>query len=163
MPATYEKIASTTLGSTGDITFNSIAASWTDLRIVLVGKTNGGFTHPAIRFNSDSGSNYSNTRIYGDGSSATSSRSTSQSRINGTTDIGSNPALFAWDIFSYAGGTYKTVLLNSNSDQNGSGTVERLVGLWSSTSAITSISVFDLYGTGFGSGTTATLYGILKA
>ena len=163
MATTYEKIATTTLSSTGNITFNSIAATYTDLRIVLVGKTNGGFTHPAIRFNSDSGSNYSNTRLNGNGSSATSASGTSQTRINGTTDIGTPPALYSWDVFSYAGSTYKTVLLNANSDQNGSGSVERLVGLWQSTSAITSISVFDLYGTGFGSGTTATLYGILKA
>lgn len=163
MPATYEPIATTTLGSTGNITFTSIASSWTDLRIVLVGKTNGGFTHPAIQFNSDTSSNYSNTRLVGDGSSASSAAGTSQTRINGVADIGTHPTLFQWDVFSYAGSTFKTVLLNANADQNGSGKVERLVGLWRSTSAITSISVFDLYGTGFGSGTTATLYGIKNA
>jgi hypothetical protein len=163
MSSTYEPIATTTLGSTGNITFTSIASSWTDLRIALVGITNSGFTHPAIRFNSDTGSNYSNTRLNGNGSSATSANGTSQTRINGTTDIGTPPAFYLWDVFSYAGSTYKTVLLNANSDQNGSGTVERLVGLWRSTSAITSISVFDLYGTGFGTGTTATLYGIKNA
>lgn len=163
MPTTYEPIATFTRASTGDFTFSSIASSWTDLRIVLAGITNGGFTHPAIRFNSDTGSNYSNTRLNGNGSSATSARGTSQTRINGTTDIGTPPTFYSWDVFSYAGSTFKTVLLNANSDQNGSGSVERLVGLWRSTSAITSISVFDLYGTGFGTGTTATLYGIKNA
>jgi hypothetical protein len=58
MATTYEKIQSTTLGSaTTAINFNSIAASWTDLKIVLVAKTTSGNADVYLRFNSDSGTN----------------------------------------------------------------------------------------------------------
>jgi hypothetical protein len=54
-------------------------------------------------------------------------------------------------------------LLTGGTDNNGSGGVTRSVGLWRSTSAITSISLFIDGTTTFSTGTTATLYGILKA
>jgi hypothetical protein len=66
-------------------------------------------------------------------------------------------------MFSYAGSTFKSCLVERNADFNGSGQVARQVGLWRSTSAITSISLFDPFGNGYGTGTIATLYGILKA
>jgi hypothetical protein len=68
------------------------------------------------------------------------------------------------DIFSYAGSTNKTVLNKVATDKNGSGGVEYNVGLWRSTSAITSISLtLEASAQDFPVGTTATLYGILKA
>ena len=45
---------------------------------------------------------------------------------------------------------------------NGGGTVERSVGLWRNTAAITSITIL-LDSGNYAAGTTATLYGILKA
>jgi hypothetical protein len=68
------------------------------------------------------------------------------------------------DLFSYAGSTNKTILTTTSTDKNGSGGVGRIVSLWRSTSAITGITITD-GGAGFGwaSGTTATLYGILRA
>jgi hypothetical protein len=69
------------------------------------------------------------------------------------------------DILSYRGSTFKTSLNTATNDKNGSGIVLRNVGLWRSTSAITSITLLDTYGGGgqFDVGTTATLYGILRA
>jgi hypothetical protein len=67
------------------------------------------------------------------------------------------------DIFSYAGSTNKTALVTSQSDQNGSGAVERSCGLWRNTAAITRIDIFPNSANNFATGTTATLYGILKA
>ena len=68
------------------------------------------------------------------------------------------------DIFSYAGSTYKTLLTTSSTDKNTTGGIGRIISLWRSTSAITSITITD-GGAGFGwaVGTTATIYGILKA
>ena len=161
--ATYEPIATQTLASTASsITFSSIAASWTDLRLVIV-PTSAAVGDIRIQFNGDTGTNYSTTILNGTGAGATSG-----SFINatycyltytaaGTTTI---PHLYTSDIFSYAGSTYKTLLNTISEDNNGSGDVIRSVSLWRSTAAITSLSII---GGTYAIGTTATLYGILKA
>jgi hypothetical protein len=164
MPATYEKIATTTLGSSSaTITFSSIGSGYTDLRLVLTGTTNTA-ANPLIRFNNDTGSNYSRTMLTGDGTSATSSRNTSATSINGgqggfDTTI---PSFAEIDIFSYAGGTNKTCLIAWSGDLNGSGNVARIVGLWRDTTAINRVDLI-VSGAVFNTGTTATIYGILKA
>jgi len=161
MAATYEPIATTTLGSAAaTITFSSIPATYTDLRLVLVGNNGVGSNSTYLRFNSDTGSNYSRTKLEGDGSAAASGRNTSGTYIivgDNRTTIG----LQTMDIFSYAGSTNKTVLCSTANDTNGAGTINVTVGLWRNTSAITTIvlSIADP----FSAGTTATLYGILKA
>ena len=160
--ATYEPIATNTLSSANTITFSSISASYTDLRIILMG-TNSSANDVAIRLNSDSGSNYSYTRLGGNGSTASSSRVSNSTYAYGGTAMGSTiPSLHIIDFFSYAGSTNKTILAQTSRDQNGSGEVERLVNLWRSTSAITSISLSSGLAD-FSSGTTATLYGIKAA
>ena len=165
MASTYEPIATTTLGSAASsITFSSIASTWTDLRVVFVGTAT---TAGALRcqFNSDTATNYSITLLYGDGSAAASMNITSQTYMNLSwarqiqTSI---PMLATLDIFSYAGSTYKTALSQLSNDNNGSGATASTVGLWRSTSAITSINLF-MSGTTFQAGTTATLYGIKSA
>ena len=163
MPATYEPIATTTLGSTSaTINFTSISSAYTDLRIVLVGTLN---TENSInlRFNGDTATNYSTTRLQGNGTSATTTRYTSQTQLYPGTISATSPAMCEIDIFSYTGSTNKTVLLSNSQDKNGSGLVSRWVGLWRNTAAITSLSLFPDSPSVFATGTTATLYGILKA
>jgi hypothetical protein len=161
MAATYESIATTTLSSTStSITFSSIPATFTDLRLVLVGNNGVGSNTTRLRFNSDTATNYSRTYIEGDGSTAASGRNTSGTSIlvgDNRTTIGMQTI----DVFSYVGSTYKTVLCTTSNDTNGAGTVNRTVGLWRSTSAITSAE-FSLADP-FSIGTTATLYGIKNA
>ena len=163
MPATYEPIATTTLGSAATtITFSSIAASYTDLRLVLV-SSDGVGSSITMRFNSDTASNYSRTILNGNGTSAVTALTSNATSIN----IAPNNAtaglfgLYTIDVFSYAGSTNKTVLSTNSVDQNGSGQVGRLVGLWRNTAAITTITLTD--SSNFAIGTTATLYGILRA
>jgi hypothetical protein len=165
MPATYEPIATTTLGSAASsITFSSIASSWTDIKVIIVATaaSNANF---AFRFNSDSGSNYSRTRLAADGTSVTSSANTNQTELQLTSSfsIGTTPVMRTLDIFSYAGSTNKTVLFEEINDLNGSGGINKQVGLWRSTAAITSINFFAQSATNFAAGTTATLYGIKNA
>ena len=162
--ATYEPIATQTLASAASsITFSSIAATYTDLRFVVVGKAASGLgSNGAIRFNGST-TGYSQTRINGDGASATSSAATSASFLNvvlGGSVSDAQPQMFTFDVFSYAGSTYKTTLMTGSADLNGSGNVIRAVGLWQTTSAITQI-VF--LGSTMDIGTTATLYGIKAA
>ena len=166
MPTTYEKIATTTLGSAAStITFSSIAASWTDIRLVVVAKNVTLNDDIQFRFNSDSGSNYSWTTLSGNGTAAATSRSSNNTKLYATAAGNLSTAQFGlatMDIFSYAGSTYKTCLITGSYDENGSGWLERDVGLWRSTAAITAIEIFSTP-TDFAIGTTATLYGILKA
>jgi hypothetical protein len=167
MPATYEPIATTTLGSAANsITFSSITSAYTDLRIVITWTVNSD-NIVRVRFNSDSGTNYSATYLSGNGTVAESNRQTNLTYIDaGWNAVGlTTPALTTFDIFSYAGSTNKTVLATQSGDKNGSGSVDRIVGLWRNTSAITSIDVAAVGTTSvkLQAGTVATLYGILKA
>jgi hypothetical protein len=165
MATTYDKIATTTLGSAAaTIDFNSIAGTYTDLRLVIVGKYTSGGGNTRIRFNSDTSSLYSSTRIAGDGSSASSDRLTNQGfqRLSFNGNSSTIPDFLTVDIFSYAGSTFKTSLITSSEDYNGSGSVIRTVGLYRSTTAISSITI-SLDSSTMAAGTTATLYGILKA
>ena len=162
MTATYDSIATTTLSSAAStITFSSIPNTFTDLRLVLVGTANPN-AYPAIQFNNDTASNYSSTVLSGNGSAASSTVRTSADQIRDviifTNDA--NVSLWEVDIFSYAGSTNKTVLIKGSGDKNGSGITSAIVGLWRSTSAITSIQLTPNLGTNFSIGTTATLYGI---
>lgn len=162
MTATYDSIATTTLSSAAStITFSSIPNTYTDLRLVIFVNTASALSNSSIRINLDSGTNYSRTSLTGDGASANSARTTSQSDIsfpesNRSTTI---PTMQIWDFFSYAGSTNKTVLAISASDLNGSGHIQNIVGLWRNTAAITSIRCQSNGGT-YGIGTVATLYGI---
>ena len=164
--ATYEPIATQTLASAAaSITFSSIPATYTDLRLVLVATSVGSGTGLYLRFNGTAGSGYSQTNLSGNGSSATSSRLTSNSLIRlprTAFSVDTTPDLFQIDIFSYAGSTYKTSLLSSSQDNNGSGEVNRDVALWQVTSAITTILISTDSNT-MDTGTTATLYGIKAA
>ena len=165
MPATYEKIATTTLGSAATtITFSTIAASWTDLRLVLNVPSTTIARGIYMRLNSDTASNYSGIYIQGSGTTASSATSTSATQLEfGGSTSTTIPSFYTADFFSYAGSTNKTVLQTASQDYNGSGLVDNRVSLWRSTSAITTILIY-LSSTGnFAAGTTATLYGILKA
>lgn len=161
--STEVAIATTTLSSAAStITFSSIPSTYTDLRLVLTATVDTGQV-AWMRFNSDTGANYSATYLEGSGSAAASGTNSPATKILiGTSTYLSTtiPSLLTADIFSYAGSTYKTCLTMQNSDFNGSGYVNGQVGLWSSTSAITSITLL-LGGTSkYATGTTATLYGI---
>lgn len=163
--STEVAIATTTLGSAAStITFSSIPGTYTDLRLVLVCKTSSQFNNPGLRFNSDSGTNYSATLLDGNGSTAASTRQTAfdyMSMIQTGITSDTLEQLYTADIFSYAGSTNKTALLSASADRNGGGRVANSVGLWRSTSAITSIVIISAGGADYSAGTTATLYGIL--
>lgn len=166
MPATYEKIATTTLSSAAsNITFSSIPATYTDLRIVWVFQPVSSGNLPALQYNGDTATNYSYLTLFGNGTTATSQKSSNNTLayLNSSTTVLSQWLMQTIDIFSYAGSTNKTLLSTYSGDANGSGLVSTSVNLWRSTSAITSVKLFLDAGSNLVSGTTATLYGILKA
>lgn len=166
--ATYEPIATTTVSGSdvNSVTFSSLG-SYTDIIAVanIIGATD--FASMYFRFNGDTGTNYSSTRIEGNGSSASSARTTSANMMQiGWPYQGTGTGKMSFvkaHIFSYGGSTNKTVLSESANDQNGAGDVARYVGLWRSTAAITSITFITGAVTGIKVGSVLTLYGIKAA
>jgi hypothetical protein len=109
----------------------------------------------------DTGSNYSWTRIRGDGSSATSGRATNQVSwslpASGTDNVGST--LGELHIQNYSNTTtFKTSLGKQSATD-----VIRYVNLWRSTSAINRIKVYSYTGSAWTASSTFTLYGIAAA
>lgn len=164
MATTYEKIATTTLGSAAaSITLSSIPATYTDLVFIFTTVTSVDSSELHLRFNSDTATNYSVTTLYGDGASATSGSGTNNNKITfGYPSSSTVPVMGKINVFSYAGSTYKTCLTEGAFDENGSGRVMNAVGMWRSTSAITSITLLPGSGN-LNTGTIASVYGILKA
>jgi len=170
--STYTPIASQTLTSTSNsITFSSIAATYTDL--ILMGQagnstyTMNDWTDMRIRFNSDTGSNYSFTELLGSGSVAVSTRATSATYIRaGMYAISNNSNYFSsfmYQINNYSNTTTYKTLLGWSGIPQGNGYVDASIGLWRSTSAINSITVLNDNSWPYMVGTTLTLYGIAAA
>lgn len=166
MAATYDKIATTTIGSdTSTVTFNSIPNTYTDLKLVFNGRSNGFF---GLRFNGDSGSNYSGLTHTSYGSTKSGENTTSVTYINcgkTTAGLGTGKAILVTsNINSYAGSRKKVALTEINADYSGgNGMTYYNVGAWHSTAAITSLSVYSTGSTDLIAGSNVTLYGILKA
>ena len=165
MAVTYEPIASQTFTNVASIEFTSLSGTYTDL--ILAGYIYGASANidPWLRFGNgsiDTGTNYSETELYGTGSAAGSQRlsTNDEIRIGRATGIGTSandPHFFKISIMSYANtNVFKTVL--SETGRAGAGVV-RSVGLWRSTSVITNVSItgsVNIYGV-------ASLYGIKAA
>lgn len=165
MPSTYDRIATTTLGSANaTIDFTSISSAYTHIRCILFIPSSTATSNIRVRFNGDSGTNYSYTYLEGNGSSAGSGRYTNSTylfELRGSTST-TLPSLIKFDIFNYAGSTNKTALIENSLDRNGSGQVERMVSLWRNTTAINQITLTSSSST-WATGTIASLYGIVKA
>ena len=75
MAITYTPIASITVGTAvPSVTFSSIPQTYTDLILIYNGSS--GIVNLPVRFNGDSGNNYSYVRGFGDGSSSYTDRET---------------------------------------------------------------------------------------
>ena len=162
MTATYDSIATTTLTTgTTQVDFNTINQNFTDLVLVIVGNVASDSLNPTMRFNGDSGTNYSSTWVAGSGSTASSSRLTS-ANVTYLGALGSAISTITVHFMNYANTTTnKTALVRNSSTTGSSGqSVSAWVDLWRSTAAITSISLISSGGNQWQSGTTFTLYGI---
>lgn len=162
MAITYEPIATTTLGSAqSSVTFSSISGSYTDLVLVVSGKRDTGSADDfLVRFNGDSGSNYSRTFLYGDGTTAASGRESNQTSAKLLYMDSTNWTATTLVFFNYSNSTtYKTAMNRTNLP----GVVTSTnVALWRNTAAITSISI-TASSNNIASNSTFTLYGIKAA
>jgi len=169
MPSTYEPIATQTLSSAAaTVTFSSISGSYTDLRLVINYGTVSADQVLKLKLNSDTGTNYSNTIVYGNGTIAGSSRSSSVAFGYVSLAVGTGTNAYAsittLDFMNYSNTTtYKTTLgRTGNNDTGTSKGTEANVILWRSTSAINDIS-FSTTSGNILAGSNFTLYGIKAA
>jgi hypothetical protein len=166
MAATYEPIATTTLGSSqSSVTFSSISGSYTDLIAVFNGSHDGTTQYfmQVGNGSADTGSNYSTTVLDGTGSSAVSGRYSNDSsgiRPDYYATGGGNKKMSIFQLQNYSNTTtYKTVLVRSALPAS---EVVATVNLWRSTSAINVVK-FTCTAGYYESGSTFTLYGIKAA
>lgn len=165
MPSTYDKLAVTTgTGSSSSITFSSIPATHTDLILVVNGATTTSTGNPRLRFNGDTGTNYSDTNVYGTGSAAGSYRNSSGTSIQLIATVYFNTTYntnLIIQIMNYSNATTnKTTLCRANKASDG---VDAIVGLWRNTAAINSLTFFTASGNNISADSTFTLYGIKAA
>jgi hypothetical protein len=158
---TYDELQTTVLTTAAaSVTFNlSSITGYTDLVLVTSLKiTTGGATNDRLQFNGDAGGNYSNTVLYGTGSTAGSYRSSSATIGSIMDDVTSTEfTVNVHHIMNYANTTtHKTTV--GRSSPTGSA-VQANVGVWRNTAAITSVTVISGAST-FVAGSTFSLYGI---
>jgi hypothetical protein len=164
--STFTPIATTTLSSAqSSVTFSSISGSYTDLYVLIsaAATSNTNVIYCQVGNGSiDTGSNYSNTYLYGSGSAAGSGRYTNASYWYAAfelmiTDFSQNVVMQFQNYSNTT--TKKTSLTRYNEATAGVGA---FANLWNSTSAIDTIK-FSISGTNFAIGSTFTIYGIAAA
>jgi hypothetical protein len=168
MAMTYEPIATTTLSSAAaTVTFSSISGSYTDLVLVMSAFGSVSGADIRVQVNSDTASNYSLTRLVGY-TTAFSNRASNATywQITNSVGIGSSSSDPTADVIQFMNysntTTNKTILVRHNQPQSSLMETAAQVGLYRSTSAITSIT-FSLSSGNYSSGSTFTLYGIKAA
>jgi len=168
MAYTYEPIATTTTTTASPaITFSSISQNYTDLALIISVRANSTPTSYGthIRFNSDTGSNYSRTLIYGYSAGYASIRATNATRyeVSSGTTTANQFNIIRLNVMNYSNSTTYKTLIGHNDDRADVTSVT--CGLWRNTNAITSITItpYDDNATGFATGCTFTLYGIKSA
>ena len=141
------------------ITFSSIPQTYTDLVLeCTVGQTpattpNAGY----MTFNSDTGTNYSRTSVNGNGSTAASNRTTSQTNIDPLVTTNTFAA-HTIQMLSYSNtNVYKTILVRYSDAPSNAGAQ---AGLWRSTAAISSLTLTLGASQSFAAGSTFRLYGV---
>jgi hypothetical protein len=168
MPKTYEPIATVSVTTATDpVTFSSIPSTYTDLVLVFSPVATNGNYDFSIRYNSDTGGNYSYTGLFfnaDNSGNAYSARGGSTTFIPTGTNIATvNPYPGIIHIQNYANTTtFKTSVSRISRETYA---VASVVGVWRNTNAITSISCTLTGGgsTTFKAGTVITLYGIKAA
>lgn len=170
MPNTYVKIASVAVGVAGAATmdFSSIPATYTDLLVKITTRDTAATANTgAVKVTVNaSATTYSNRNLTGSGSVAASSSAVTtyiDAGLGSTMPTAGNTASTFSNIEiyipNYAGSTNKSFTVDAVGENNATAAYLGLVaGLWSTTSAITAISIACT--TLFAQYSTATLYGI---
>jgi len=159
------KISTVTVGAGGaaSIDFTSIPGTYTDLMLVVSARSSSTGIQPTLTINGSSASQ-SNRFLFGDGAGVTSSTASSiWSFVSGSTFTANTFGSTTFYFPNYAGATNKSISIDTVSENNGTSSYADIsAALWSSTAAITSLSVVAQASNSLVQYSTATLYGITK-
>tara|TARA_R110002126_G_scaffold27448_2_gene92150 strand:+ start:649 stop:1134 length:486 start_codon:yes stop_codon:yes gene_type:complete len=156
---TYTLIDSVTLGSTAaSVTFSGISATGKGdlvLAVTASSASGGGFQ---VRINGDSGASYPYVQMFGNGSSAISNGSSSETGLTGSY-VRTYPVMQTYQIQDFAAtDKHKAILSRNNAASN---ETRAVASRWASTSAVTSISATISANT-FDVGSTFFLYQLVS-
>jgi len=164
-PSSFYNIATLSGSGVSTVTFSSIPSTYKSLQIRMFGQANSGFGgNMKMRFNGDTATNYAQHYLTGNGSTASASGNASTNAI-GLLTYDSNIYTFfsnIVDIIDYSSiSKYKTARSFYGYNTNGANgqEIDLISGLWQSTTAINSITIFGDIGN-FSSTTQFALYGI---
>ena len=176
----YDSIATVTVGAGGasTISFTSIPSTYTHLVVRGAIQSNRGsyaIDNATVRFNSDSGANYSRHNVNASASTTTAPEAygTGGATFGGPVPLVTSVATnvfngFVMDVLDYTNtNKYKTLRILGGFDVNGTtgtgsfgGSVGLYSGAWQNTNAITSITFAPVDGTAFTQYSTIALYGV---
>jgi len=164
--STYEPIANATgTGSSGQVTFSSIPGTYTDL-ILVTHYIDVQIDNLGLRFNSDSGSNYSRTSMYGTGSSRSSSKNSNQTyayTMYKDTNTTTDPVYATTQIMNYSSSaTYKNLINRTGTKSGSTYNVFLQTLVWRSNNAITQIDIYS-GNANFSTNCKWTLFGVKAA
>lgn len=164
----FESIATAVgTGSSGVITFSVIPSTYKHLQLRWINKNTSTGSYNLLRFNGDSGSNYADHYLFGQGANpAVAGADTTQTSINlyGSLVTSTGSDIYAAhivDILDYTStNKNKTVRAIGGQDSNGSGIAILSSGLWmNSSTAISSLTITANTGN-FTTASQFALYGI---
>lgn len=154
------------LNPTATITFSGIPQNYKDLVLEVVAASSTAGNSIAFTVNGDTATNYSETRMYGDGATTGSGRNSNLTLSSLNSAIGVSTVageyLANLSIFSYSNTSiFKAILGRANraSANNFPGTAMN-VTLWRSTTAVTSITLSNAANHMLSTGSTFKLWGI---
>jgi len=162
MPNTLIPIQTYTLtSSTASVTFSNIPQNYTDLKLRVSARQDNADNNLIFKPNGATTS-ITTKLLTGDGASvATNAPTTPYGLVGQTGFTASTFGSAEWTIPNYTSANYKSWSVDECNENNGSTSYLRLqAGLWSSTAAITSITLTAGSSGNFVSGSTFTLYGV---
>ena len=169
MAQAYVPIQTYTLTATAtSVTFSNIPQNYADLKIIVSGRNGDTGTSSAlITFNGDgTAANYYSRYLRNNGGTLANTTYANtvgyinMTLVNGsdtTTNVFGNSEAY---VSNYTSSNYKTISIDASAETNGSAVMQAFgSGLWSSTSAVTSVTLTPSVSP-FAIGSTFTLYGI---
>lgn len=166
MPATYDLLAATTLGSNAQsVTLSSIPATHTDLRLVITASCTSGAGYFAYRYNGNTANNYAYYSMNGQDGAVSGAQSYAYSYGFWASWGFQRVAVALVDIFNYTStNTAKTSLSRAGYvDSSDGGKVAANISTSIATTAVSSITIATDSAASFVAGSTFSLYGIAKA
>jgi hypothetical protein len=153
-------IETKTLGTAAaSIEFTSIPQTFTDLVCLISASTDNTSTRAVLSFNT--GGTYTVRMLFGTGTTVGSNTEATHFRVTNNTEANTFASSEIY-IPNYTLSNAKSFSTNAVTEQNTSFSVQSIIaGLWSETSAITSIGLTPILGN-FTSGSVFSLYGITK-